>query len=42
MTGNGAQVLQDISLPDAEGQKHRLGDYWKAQRTLLLFIRHFG
>ena len=34
--------LADLSLPDAEGDPHRLGDLWADDKHVLLFLRHFG
>jgi len=34
--------LSSLSLPDADGEERRLGDYWSSQRVALVFLRHFG
>ena len=34
--------LSDITLPDQHGTPHRLGDLWKDQPVVLVFLRHFG
>jgi hypothetical protein len=34
--------LSDISLPDADGVEHRLGDLWADRPVVLVFLRHFG
>jgi len=35
-------ALSDIVLPGADGEDHRLGDYWVARSVVLIFLRHFG
>ena len=37
-----AHALADISLPDATGRTHRLGDLWADQTVVLAFLRHYG
>jgi hypothetical protein len=34
--------LSAVTLPDAEGKMHRLGDLWKDRTALLIWVRHFG
>jgi hypothetical protein len=34
--------LSDITLPDADGVNHRLGDLWEDRPVILVFLRHFG
>jgi hypothetical protein len=34
--------LADVSLEDADGNAHRLGDYWRDRKVALVFLRHFG
>ena len=34
--------LSNIALPDQHGTEHRLGDLWKDQAVVLVFLRHFG
>jgi len=34
--------LSNITLPDQHGTSHRLGDLWKDQPVVLVFLRHFG
>jgi hypothetical protein len=34
--------LEAVSLPDADGQEHRLGELWADRPTILVFLRHFG
>lgn len=36
------QRISELELPDPEGAKHRLGDFWAERRTVLVFLRHFG
>ncbi len=35
-------ALSDVTLRDAEGATHRLGDYWAEQPVIVVFLRHFG
>ena len=35
-------ALSDLSLPDQNGTEHRLGDLWKDQPVIVVFLRHFG
>jgi hypothetical protein len=35
-------ALSALSLPDPDGELHRLGDYWSERRVALVFLRHFG
>ena len=35
-------VLSVISLIDAAGEPHRLGDLWRDRPIVLVFLRHFG
>jgi hypothetical protein len=37
-----AQQLADEILVDSDGTEQRLGDLWKEQPQVLLFLRHFG
>ncbi len=37
-----AAQLADEVLVDADGAEHRLGDLWRDQPQVLLFLRHFG
>ena len=34
--------LVDVTLPDPEGNDHRLGDLWAEQTVVLVHLRHFG
>ena len=34
--------LEPMSLRGADGDPHRLGDYWADQAVILVFLRHFG
>jgi len=36
------QALSQLSLPDADGNERRLGDYWAERPIVLVFLRHFG
>jgi hypothetical protein len=35
-------VLEDIVLPDHDGESVRLGDLWCVQPTALVWLRHYG
>jgi hypothetical protein len=35
-------ALEALSLPDAAGDPHRLGDLWAEKPIILVFLRHFG
>jgi hypothetical protein len=35
-------ALSDLVLPDADGNDHRVGDYWRDHPVVLVFLRHFG
>lgn len=34
--------LETIELADADGGRHRLGDFWVDKPVILVFLRHFG
>jgi hypothetical protein len=36
------EALADVTLKDADGNTHRLGDYWHDCNVALVFLRHFG
>jgi hypothetical protein len=35
-------ALSELTLPGADGENHRLGDYWADRLVVLVFLRHFG
>jgi hypothetical protein len=35
-------ALGALSLLDADGAAHRLGDLWRDRPIVLVFLRHFG
>jgi len=35
-------ALADVALPGADGDRHRLGDFWAERPVILVFLRHFG
>ena len=35
-------TLAGLSLADSSGAQHRLGDLWRDQPVVLVFLRHFG
>ena len=37
-----ATRLAGIELEDWQGRSCRLGDFWRDQPVVLVFIRHFG
>jgi hypothetical protein len=37
-----ADVLGGIELPDQDGIRHRLADYWQAAPAVLVWLRHYG
>jgi hypothetical protein len=34
--------LEAVSLPDPDGNPHRLGDLWAEKPIIVVFLRHFG
>jgi hypothetical protein len=34
--------LEAVTLPDADGVQHRLGDLWSDRPVIFVFLRHFG
>ncbi len=34
--------IADIRLPDSEGRETRVGDLWKDQPIVLVWLRHYG
>jgi hypothetical protein len=34
--------LESVVLKGADGETHRLGDYWADRPVILVFLRHFG
>lgn len=37
-----AARLADVTLPDADGSKVRLGSLWEQGPAVLAFLRHYG
>jgi hypothetical protein len=35
-------TLEALTLADADGMPHRLGDLWADRAVILVFLRHFG
>jgi hypothetical protein len=35
-------ALGAVTLPDADGTPHRLGDFWADRPVILVYLRHFG
>jgi hypothetical protein len=36
------RLLERTELTGADGELHRLGDFWADQAVILVFLRHFG
>jgi hypothetical protein len=36
------RALEALTLLDADGNGHRLGDLWAEKPTIVVFLRHFG
>ena len=36
------KVLEDVTLPDPDGNEVRFGDLWKDQPVVLVWLRHYG
>ena len=36
------KALSDVVLFDATGEQHKLGELWRDQPVVLVFLRHFG
>jgi len=34
--------FSDVVLSDAAGEQHRLGELWRDQPVVVVFLRHFG
>lgn len=34
--------IEDISLPDSHGDERRIGDLWRDQPVVLVWLRHYG
>ena len=37
-----AEAIADIRLPDAHGNETRIGDLWRDQPVVLVWLRHYG
>jgi hypothetical protein len=37
-----ADDLGEIELPDQDGARHRLRDYWEESPAVLVWLRHYG
>lgn len=35
-------AIEDVVLPDSQGQPKRIGDLWKEQPVVLVWLRHYG
>ena len=36
------KAIEDVALPDSYGQEQRVGDLWKDQPVVLVWLRHYG
>jgi hypothetical protein len=36
------RAIQDVTLPDSEGDMVRVGDLWREQPVVLVWLRHYG
>ncbi|HJR45560.1 MAG TPA: hypothetical protein VJ927_08125 [Actinomycetota bacterium] len=36
------RAIQDVELPDPDGQLHRVGDLWRERPVVLVWLRHYG
>ncbi len=34
--------IEEVELPDSYGNNRRLGDLWKDQPVVLIWLRHYG
>ncbi len=41
-TPNVTDALSDIALPDHDGREVRLGDLWRDEPVVLVWLRHYG
>lgn len=39
---NTARNLRDVEVLDTAGEPVRLGDFWRQQPAVVVFIRHYG
>ena len=35
-------TIEDVELPNSFGQTKRVGDLWKEQPVVLVWLRHYG
>ena len=35
-------TIEDIKLPDSEGNEVRFGDLWQDQPAVITWLRHYG
>ena len=36
------RAIEDVRLPDSDGNEIRLGDLWRDQPLVLVWLRHYG
>jgi hypothetical protein len=36
------RAIEDVRLPDSEGNEVRVGDLWRDQPLVLVWLRHYG
>jgi len=37
-----SEALANITLPDSDGAKIRLGSLWESNPAVIVFLRHYG
>ena len=35
-------AIENVVLPDPDGNEVRLGDLWESDRVLVVWLRHYG
>lgn len=35
-------AIEDVRLPDSEGNEVRIGDLWRDQPAIITWLRHYG
>lgn len=35
-------MIEDVRLPDASENEHRLGDLWREHLVIVAWLRHYG
>lgn len=42
MAAKTLDAIEDVRLPDCYGDEVRLGDMWRDQPTVVVWLRHYG